>query len=629
MCSSPTSRQRRERFRACLAERPSDEPVLDSIRAAVHVLLEAAVSRPDIEAARIELITSSVTLRAHSLRHVDELARIVAEHATSRLDLAPGDPLPRLLGALSITALRTARDRWLAQQDLDLDAEVDRCFDLAGRLAEVSDPASARRESPMTLTDAPSTPRRATNPAAALAMVMTGTVMVLLDTTIVNVALHEIGVDLGAGEGIAWVVTAYLLAVAAAQPLTGWLADRFGRKRVFLLSLAAFTAASAACALAPTLGVLVFFRVLQGFGGGALLPVGMAIVLGLYPRERHGRTLAIWGMGAMVAPAIGPTLGGWLATDFSWHWLFLVNVPVGIVAVIGGLKLLPDVGHRSRRPFDVGGLVLGSGGLTLAVLGLSEGNAWGWGSPATLLSVFGGLLCVAAFVAHELRTDHPMLEVSLFRQRTFALAMAIMFLAIVAQYGRLVFIPLELESLRGSTPLVVGLLFFPAAAVSAVAIFVGGRLTDRIGPRTPIIIGCATMLASCTGFALLTVDTPLAVVGVVMALQGAGFGMASSPALVAGLSDLPPALRRPGHGDPLADRARCPVRSPSLCSVRSWPSAWAATHRWRSPRRPTTPRSPWPPSGWRRRSAWRCSCRRASGGPAVKVDATTVALAAE
>ncbi len=394
----------------------------------------------------------------------------------------------------------------------------------------------------MTLTDAPPTPRRATKPAAALAMVMTGTVMVLLDTTIVNVALHEIGVDLGAGEGIAWVVTAYLLAVAAAQPLTGWLADRFGRKRVFLLSLAAFTTASAACAMAPTLGVLVFFRVLQGFGGGALLPVGMAIVLGLYPRERHGRTLAIWGMGAMVAPAIGPTLGGWLATDFSWHWLFLVNVPVGIVAVIGGSKLLPDVGYRSRRPFDVGGLVLGSGGLTLAVLGLSEGNAWGWGSPATLLTVFGGLLCVAAFVAHELRTDHPMLEVSLFRQRTFALAMAIMFLAIVAQYGRLVFIPLELESLRGSTPLVVGLLFFPAAAVSAVAIFVGGRLTDRIGPRTPIIVGCATMLVSCTGFALLTVDTPLAVVGVVMALQGAGFGMASSPALVAGLSDLPPAL---------------------------------------------------------------------------------------
>ena len=123
----------------------ADEPVLDSIRAAVHVLLEAAVSRPDIEAARIELITSSVTLRAHSLRHVDELARIVAEHATSRLDLAPGDPLPRLLGALSITALRTARDRWLTQQELDLDAEVDRCFDLAGRLAEVSDPASARR----------------------------------------------------------------------------------------------------------------------------------------------------------------------------------------------------------------------------------------------------------------------------------------------------------------------------------------------------------------------------------------------------------------------------------------------------------------------------------------------------
>jgi len=373
----------------------------------------------------------------------------------------------------------------------------------------------------------------------ALWVIVAATTMVALDTTIVNVALHQIAVDLHAGSRIEWVVTAYLLAVCVSQPASGWLADRFGRRVVFLTSLAAFTAASAACALAPTLPLLVTARVIQGLGGGALIPVGMAMVLGLFPRERHGRAIGIWGLAGMLAPAIGPTLGGWLVTAVSWHWLFLINVPIGLVTFAFGFRLLPEVGERHYRPFDGLGLGLGCGGLSIAVLGLSEANEWGWGSPATIACLLGGIALLVAFVAHELRVDHPLIELRMFSERTFRLAMGVMMFVFVAQFARLVFLPLQLEGLRGESALKVGLLFFPAAIVSALAMTVGGRLVDRIGPRLPIVIGTSAMAVALIGFTRLALDTPLALIAVILAIQGLGFGLLTPPVLVAGLSDLP------------------------------------------------------------------------------------------
>jgi MFS family permease len=223
----------------------------------------------------------------------------------------------------------------------------------------------------------------------------------------------------------------------------------------------------------------------------------------------------------------------------NWHWLFLINVPIGTVAVVVGVFLLPNIGYRERRRFDVGGLILGSGGLSLLVLGLSEGNVWGWTSAATVACLTLGVAALVGFVPHELRAHQPMLQLRMFKERVFRLSAAAMLCVLIAQYGRLVFIPLELESVRGISALRVGLLFLPAAGAQAIGMQTGGRLVDRVGARLPMVAGSAILFAAVAGYATLTLTTPVALVAVLLMVQGLGAGLMGAPATVAGLSDLP------------------------------------------------------------------------------------------
>ena len=380
------------------------------------------------------------------------------------------------------------------------------------------------------------------NPWAAMTVILMGTIMVVLDTTIVNVALPQIGESLGAGRGVEWIVSSYLLAVAVSLPVTGWVSDRFGHKRVYLVALSVFTLASFACSLAPSLPVLVAFRVVQGLGGGALVPVGMAIILKVFPRDQHGRALGVWGVAAMAAPAIGPTVGGYLVTSVSWHWLFLINVPLGVVALAVGARLLPEVprGHAGR--FDRRGFFAGSLGLAVLVLGLSEANAWGWGSIATIGCLASGVALMVWFVRHELRTDAPMLEMRMFRSRTFVMATSITFLVVAAQYARLVFIPLSLEGIRGYSAFDVGLMLAPAGLATAIGMSFGGRLADRIGVRPPIIAGTSLMAVALFAVATLGLDQPLWLIAGLLVVQGLGMGLHAAPATLAAMNTLTPDL---------------------------------------------------------------------------------------
>jgi DHA2 family multidrug resistance protein len=394
-----------------------------------------------------------------------------------------------------------------------------------------------------------STPTAGSAPASSertlwlgMAVIMIGTVMVVLDTTIVNVALPQIALALDAGDGVEWIVSAYLLAVAVSLPATSWIAGRFGPKRVYMAALALFTLSSLACAVSPNLAVLVGARVLQGIGGGALMPVGMAMVLKMFPRERHGRAVGIWGIAAMAAPAIGPTLGGWLVTSVNWHWLFLINLPIGVIALVAGARLLPSVEGDVVGRFDLPGFLAGSIGLALLVLGLSEANTWGWSSAASLGCIGGGALLMVLFVVWELRADQPMLEMRMFRQPAFSMAFGITFFVVAAQYARLVFIPLYLEGERAYSALQVGLMLAPAGVATAIGMSIGGRVSDRTGPRAPMIVGTTLMAAALLAMATFGLSQPLWILSGLLVVQGFGMGLHAAPATVTAMNTLPPSL---------------------------------------------------------------------------------------
>lgn len=386
---------------------------------------------------------------------------------------------------------------------------------------------------------APAVAERDRYPWVAMGVVLIGTFMVILDTSIVNVALPQISIELESREGVEWVVTAYLLALALATPASGWLADTFGRKNVFITALAVFTTGSLLAALAPNLGFLVGFRALQGLGGGALMPVGLATIYELFPPERRGTALGVWGVAAMSAPALGPVIGGSIATSVSWRWLFLVNVPVGVVGLVAASRWLRETGYRLVRRFDALGLALVGVGLALVLLGSTGAPDRGWGAPSTLaLLLVGTFLCVA-FVLHVLRTDHPLIDVRMFRVSTFSLSITIISLVTIMQYGRLVFIPLQLQTLRGFTPLRVGVLLVPSAIGAAITMPLGGRLADRIGARIPVLIGTAILSVAAWMLAHLRIDTHELTIAAIIGFQGFGIGLAMMPNTVAGLNSLP------------------------------------------------------------------------------------------
>ncbi len=372
--------------------------------------------------------------------------------------------------------------------------------------------------------------------------VMIGTFMVALDQTIVTIALPQIGSELQALSGVDWVITGYLLALGVVQPVTGWLADRVGRKRVFLASLALFTTGSLLSAVAPSLPALVGARIIQGLGGGAIFPVGMAMVYEQFPPDRRGMAMGIWTVGIMAAPAIGPTLGGLIVTQLGWRWLFFLNVPIGVVGVIVGARVLHLAGFHEPRPFDVPGFGLVTVGLAALLLAISEANSWGWTALPTLALFAVALVLLALFARHELGQRDPLIDLRMIGIPAFRITLVIVAALVSAQFARLVFIPLELETLRGMSALTVGLVLTPAAFGAAAVAPVAGRLVDRIGARIPVVAGLACIGVAAWLLSRLTLGTSLWAVAGIVTLQGVGNGLAMTPSVVAGMNSLPQRL---------------------------------------------------------------------------------------
>jgi EmrB/QacA subfamily drug resistance transporter len=360
----------------------------------------------------------------------------------------------------------------------------------------------------------------------AMGVVLFGTFMVVLDTTVVNLGLPSLQRDFDTVEGIEWVVTAYLASVGVSQMVSGWMADRFGRKSMFIWSMVLFTLASAMCAAAPTLGVLIAARIVQGVGGGMMMPVAMAMIYELFAPHERGKALGYFGIAIMAAPAIGPVLGGGLVSSVGWRWLFLINIPIGVVGVPVAVRLLRETGYRERRRLDREGVLLSGVGLALLLIGVSKGHSWGWSSLSVLAMIAGGAALLAVFTRRTLRIPDPLIEMRILSNPVFAIGMVSISLMTVAQYTRLVYIPLELGTVRSISEFRIGLTMLPSALGVAITMPIGGRLADRIGARIPVTIGASVLGASFVALASISATTSLPVIGSILFVGGLGTGLA-------------------------------------------------------------------------------------------------------
>lgn len=381
----------------------------------------------------------------------------------------------------------------------------------------------------------------ARSPWIAVLVILVGSYAAVLNITVVGVALPAIDESFGgdASLSVDWVVTVFLTGVVLVLPLTGWLADRLGRRRMYILSLVAFGSGAAMCALAPTMLVLIAGRLLQGFGGGALMPVGMAMVYDLFPPHRRGTAMGIWGIGIMAAPAAGPPLGGWMVSTVGWRWIFGVFVVVSALAVILAWLRLPDIGHKERRRLDPVGWALVATGVILMVLGSRQGNEWGWDSPVTWAVMAVAALCLALAVWWSRRRDDPIIEFEMFAGRTFATAMTLVALMSIAQFARLTFLPIELQVVRELDAQRVGLLLTPGALGVAMTMPVSGWLADRVGAKVPATIGLAISTVTMWQLAHLEPDVPQRRIAEILVVQGLGMGLVMMPTTLAAMNSLP------------------------------------------------------------------------------------------
>jgi len=360
-----------------------------------------------------------------------------------------------------------------------------------------------------------------------LAAIIMGLFMAILDNTVVNVALSKLEVVFKADlHVIQWVATAYFLAQAAVIPLAGWLSDRFGAKRMFLTSLGLFTLGSLLCAMSQSASMLIGFRVLQGLGGGMLMPIAMSFIYRLAPPEKRGAVMGALGVPMLLAPAVGPILGGWLVQYASWNYIFLINVPVGVVAVLVGLRGLPSLpALRSAGTLDAVGMILGPLAFAALSFGVSESSAAGWTGASTLIGLTVGVAALLAFILRELTIAEPLLELRVFRSRDFSLTIVTQWIAQSAMFGAMFLIPLFFQQVRGYGPFDAGLFMLPQALGMVIFMPIGGRLFDRIGARLPVISGLALVAISTWFLTQISVTTTGGDLRLPLFLRGMGMGL--------------------------------------------------------------------------------------------------------
>jgi EmrB/QacA subfamily drug resistance transporter len=371
-------------------------------------------------------------------------------------------------------------------------------------------------------------------------VVILGAIMSILDTTVVNVAIDHLAVAFHSSlTTIQWVVTGYTLALATVIPVTGWAADRFGTKRIYMTSLVLFTLGSIASGLSWSADSLIGFRILQGIGGGMIMPSVMTIMTKKAGPHRMGRVMGVLGVPMLVAPILGPILGGWLVQDASWRWIFFINVPIGVIAfVLARIVLEPDQPQPAHR-LDWVGMLLLSPGLAIFIYGLAESSSYGFGSLRSWGPTAAGLLLIAAWLAHSWRTPAPLIDVRTFARTRAGAAAGTFLLFAISVFGTMLLVPLYYQVVRGDSALQAGLLLAPGGLGAMVLMPVAGRLTDRYGPTWLPAAGLPLVVIGLIPFAFVGAHTSYVVLGAGNFVQGLGMGLAMMPNMTAAMQAVP------------------------------------------------------------------------------------------
>ena len=371
-------------------------------------------------------------------------------------------------------------------------------------------------------------------------VVVLAAIMSILDITVVSVGLPTFQhVFSTTYANVAWTMTGYTLALATVIPLTGWAADRFGTKRLFMLALLLFVLGSALCSTAGSIGTLITFRVLQGLGGGMLMPLGMTIMTHAAGPERVGRVMAILGVPMLLGPIGGPILGGWLIQSASWRWIFLINLPLGVVALIYAFLVLPSDRPSPSQSFDLVGMLLLSPGLALTLFGVSSiPQERTVAAARVLVPAAIGLLLILGFVAHALRARHPLIDLRLFQNRQMTVAVITMALFAIAFFGAGLLFPSYFLQVRGEKTLPTGLLMIPQGLGAMFTMPLAGQLTDRIGPGKIVMSGLCLIVPAMAVFTQVTSGTPYWVLLLALFVMGLGMGATMMPTFTAALQTL-------------------------------------------------------------------------------------------
>lgn len=373
-----------------------------------------------------------------------------------------------------------------------------------------------------------------------LFVVVIGAFAAILNNSSVNVALPKMMSIFGVpADEIQWVLTAYMLASGVVIPVTGYLGDTFGTKKTYLACLAVFTAGSVLCGLAWNNNSMIAARIIQGIGGGAIMPVSMVIIYRIVPRNMIGMALGVWGMAAVTAPAIGPTLGGYIVENLDWRFLFTINVPVGIVGLILGSIILTENKLKRGLKFDLWGFFTSTLGCLTLLLALSQGQKEGWGSYYIVSLLTLSFFLLLLFVVIELSISEPLLDLRTFKNAVFSVSVFGSSLITIGLFGGVFLIPLFTQNLMGKSAMETGLMLMPSALITAVMMPISGALFDRFGPRAITLAGLLILTLGTWEYKNLSADSTAAYVTVVAAVRAMGMGLAMMPMTTAGMNTIP------------------------------------------------------------------------------------------